>query len=109
MNEYFGALFENERKEIAINEFQSFASTFNVLHRRRELCNAFFYPLQNDGDLLCGVISIIMANIVCLSPNFAEHVFVTPYGSKNNFSYLYLSEPLKSTVIYNYLDGWIVY
>ena len=94
LNEYFGALFENERKEIAINEFHSFTSTFNVLHRRRELCNAFFNPLQNDGDL-CGVISIIMANIVCLSPNFAEHVFVTPYGSKNEFSYLYLSEPLK--------------
>ena len=36
-----------------------------------------------------------MANIVCLSPNFAEDVFVTPYGSKNEFSYLYLSEPLK--------------
>ena len=89
-----GALFENERKEIAINEFHSFTSTFNVLHRCRELFNAFFYPLQNHGDL-CGVISIIMANIVCLSPNFAEHVFVTPYGSKNEFSYLYLSEPLK--------------
>ena len=41
-----GALFENERKEIAINEFHSFTSTFNVLHRRRELCNAYFYPLQ---------------------------------------------------------------
>ena len=94
LNEYFGALFENERKEIAINEFHSFTSTFNVLHRCRELFNAFFYPVQNHGDL-CGVISIIMANIVCLSPNFAEHVFVTPYGSKNDFSYLYLSEPLK--------------
>ena len=27
--------------------------------------------------------------------NFAEHVFVTPYGSKKDFPYLYLSEPSK--------------
>ena len=32
---------------------------------------------------------------MCLSPNFAEHVFVTPYGSKKVFPYLYLSEPSK--------------
>ena len=53
-----------------------------------------FYPLQNNGDL-CDVTSIIMASIVCLSPNVAEHVFVTPYGSKNDFPYLYLSERSK--------------
>ena len=27
--------------------------------------------------------------------NFAEHVFATPYGSKKDFPYLYLSEPSK--------------
>ena len=93
VNEYVGALFEKEQREITINECHSSTSTFNGLHRCQELCNAF-YPLQNDGDL-CGVISIIMASIVCLSPNFAEHVFVTPYGSKKDFPYLYLSEPSK--------------
>ena len=79
VKEYVGALFENEQKEIAINECHSCTSTFNGMHRCQEFCNAF-YPLQNDGDL-CGVISIIMASIVCLSPNFAEHVFATPYGN----------------------------
>ena len=93
VNEYVGVLFENERREIAINECHSSTSTFNGLHRCQEFCNAF-YPLQNDGDL-CGVISIIMASIVCLSPNFAEHVRATPYGSKKDFPYLYLSEPSK--------------
>ena len=53
-----------------------------------------FYPLQNNGDL-CDVTSIIIASIVCLSPNVAEHVFVTPYGSKKDFPYLYLSERSK--------------
>ena len=65
VNEYVGALFENERREITVNECYSSTSTFNGLHRCQELCNAF-YSLQNDGDL-CGVISIIMAIIVCLS------------------------------------------
>ena len=54
-----------------------------------------FYPLQNNGDL-CDVTSIIMASIVCLSPNVAEHVFVTPYGSKKDFPYLNLSEASKN-------------
>ena len=93
VKEHVGALFENELREITINECHSSTSTFNSLHRCQEFCNAF-YPLQNDGDL-CGVILIIIASVVCLSPNFAEHVFATPYGSKNDFPHLHLSEPSK--------------
>ena len=36
-----------------------------------------------------------MASIVCLSRNFAKHIFVTPYRSKKDFPYLYISEPSK--------------
>ena len=50
VNEYVGALFENERREIAINECHSSTSTFNGLGRCQELCNAF-YTLEKDGDL----------------------------------------------------------
>ena len=39
VNEYVGALFENEQREITINECHSFTSTFNGLQRCQELCN----------------------------------------------------------------------
>ena len=107
VNEYVGALFENERREITINECHSSTSTFNGLHRCQELCNVF-YLLRKDGNI-CSVISITMASILCLSPSFAEHVFVTPYGSKKDFPYLHLSEPSKyGKYLWSVLALWIV-
>ena len=41
VNEYVGALFENERRKIAINECYSSTCTFNGLHRCQEFCDAF--------------------------------------------------------------------
>ena len=69
---------------------------------REKFLRSDVYPLPNDGDL-SGVISIIMASIACLSPNFVEHVSVTLYGSKKNFPYLIYGKYLRS-----FLPIWMV-